>query len=123
MLLQRREAALKSTYTRQASYVPARPPLGPSRRLKNVLGISYDFLWAVIYLKKGTFQFGRFQLDVADHLLLHDKKPLPLPPKAFDTLLYLVENSRRLVTREELIKAVWPNSFVEDGTCRSTSLW
>jgi eukaryotic-like serine/threonine-protein kinase len=79
------------------------------------LGISYDFLWAVIHLKKGTFQFGRFQLDAADHLLLCDKKPLSLPPKAFDTLLYLVENSRRLVTREELIKAVWPNSFVEDG--------
>jgi Tol biopolymer transport system component len=51
-----------------------------------------------------------------DQLLLYDGKPIPLPPKTFETLVYLVENPGRLVTREELIKAVWPNSFVEDGS-------
>jgi Tol biopolymer transport system component/DNA-binding winged helix-turn-helix (wHTH) protein len=67
-------------------------------------------------LKKESFQFGPFCLDVTDHLLLRGNDPISLAPKAFDTLLYLAKNSRRLVTREELIKAVWPNSFVEDGS-------
>jgi Tol biopolymer transport system component/DNA-binding winged helix-turn-helix (wHTH) protein len=67
-------------------------------------------------LKSLSFQFGPFRLDASDHLLLRDRTPLSLPPKAFDTLLYLVQNGGRLVTREELISAVWPNSFVEDGS-------
>ncbi len=67
-------------------------------------------------MKRQTFQFGPFRLDAADHLLLRDGKPLPLPPKAFDTLLYLVQNCPHLVSRDELIRAVWPDSFVEDGS-------
>ncbi|HEX4168225.1 MAG TPA: winged helix-turn-helix domain-containing protein [Bryobacteraceae bacterium] len=67
-------------------------------------------------MKTRRFQFGPFHLDATDQLLLRDGKPLPLTPKAFETLAYLVENPVRLVTREELIKAIWPNSFVEDGS-------
>ncbi len=67
-------------------------------------------------MKNRCFQFGPFHLDPADQLLLREGKPLSLAPKAFETLLYLVENPHRLVTREELIKAIWPNSFVEDGS-------
>src|SRR5215831_2944973 len=61
------------------------------------------------------FLFGPFRLDAADHLLLRGDIPVPLPPKAFDTLVYLLENSQRLITREELMRAVWPDSFVEDS--------
>ncbi len=67
-------------------------------------------------LKRQQFQFGPFRLDAADHILLREGKPLPLPPKAFETLVYLLENSGRLVTRDELISAIWPDSFVEDGS-------
>ncbi len=67
-------------------------------------------------MKTQRFQFGSFYLDTVDHLLARDGQPLPLPPKAFETLQYLLEHSSRLVTREELIKAIWPNSFVEDGS-------
>lgn len=66
-------------------------------------------------LKKKQLAFGPFRLDPLNRLLLRDQKPLPLSPKAFDTLVYLVENSGRLVTRDELMQAVWPDSFVEDA--------
>ncbi len=65
-------------------------------------------------LERQSFEFGSFRLDVGGHLLLRDGKPVPLTPKAFDILLYLVRNPRRLATREELMKAVWPDSFVEE---------
>ncbi|MGH9455126.1 MAG: winged helix-turn-helix domain-containing protein [Terriglobia bacterium] len=60
------------------------------------------------------FEFGTFRLDVAGHFLLRDGRPVALTPKAFDILLYLVRNPRRLATRDELMKAVWPDSFVEE---------
>ncbi|MGH9396395.1 MAG: winged helix-turn-helix domain-containing protein [Terriglobia bacterium] len=66
-------------------------------------------------LKSKQLEFGPFRLDIANNLLLHDQKPIPLAPKAYDTLLFLLQNSNRLVTRDELMKAVWPDSFVEDG--------
>lgn len=66
-------------------------------------------------LKNKQLEFGPFAVDIAGQQLLRDSKAIPLPPKAFDTLLFLLSNSRRLVTREELMKAVWPDSFVEDG--------
>lgn len=50
-----------------------------------------------------------------NHELLREDKPVSLAPKAYDTLLFLLENPRRLVTREQIMKAVWPDSFVEDG--------
>jgi DNA-binding winged helix-turn-helix (wHTH) protein len=61
------------------------------------------------------FAFDGFTLDPANHLLLRDGSQVALPPKAFDTLAYLVENHSRLVTRDELMKAVWPDTFVEDA--------
>ncbi len=67
-------------------------------------------------MKRLHFRFGPFHLDPADQLILRDGKPLSLAPKAFDTLVYLAQHGKRLVTRDELIKAVWPNSFVEDGS-------
>ena len=62
-----------------------------------------------------TYQFGPFHLDAGERLLLKDGRPIPLPPKAFDTLLLLVENSGRLIEKEELMKSVWPDSFVEEN--------
>lgn len=66
-------------------------------------------------LKNIQLEFGPFRVDTANQLLLYGEKHIPLAPKAYDTLLFLLQNSNRLVTRDELMRAVWPDSFVEDG--------
>jgi TolB-like protein len=63
-----------------------------------------------------VYEFGPFRVDAAQHLLFRDGVPVPLTPKAFDTLLVLVENSGRLVEKDNLMKEVWPDSFVEEGS-------
>ncbi len=60
------------------------------------------------------FQFGEFRLYPTENLLLREDTAIPLAPKAFDILLYLVQNSGRLVKRESLMEAIWPDSFVEE---------
>jgi DNA-binding winged helix-turn-helix (wHTH) protein len=47
--------------------------------------------------------------------LLREDRPVPLPPKSFDILLVLVENSEKVVSKDELLKAVWPDTFVEES--------
>jgi pimeloyl-ACP methyl ester carboxylesterase/DNA-binding winged helix-turn-helix (wHTH) protein/class 3 adenylate cyclase len=64
---------------------------------------------------KRFYVFGVFRIDVTDRLLFDEKSPLPLTPKAFDTLLFLVENSGRVLTRDEIMTEVWPDSFVEEN--------
>jgi DNA-binding winged helix-turn-helix (wHTH) protein/WD40 repeat protein len=66
-------------------------------------------------LNEQCFQVGEFFLDPANRLLRHGEAPVSLSPKAFDALVYLVRNPRRLLTREELIHALWPDSYVEEG--------
>jgi DNA-binding winged helix-turn-helix (wHTH) protein len=61
------------------------------------------------------FEFGPFKLDPAHRLLTRRGKSIPLTPKAFDTLMVLVEHSGTLVGKEELIKSVWPETEVEEG--------
>src|SRR5215472_4557690 len=65
--------------------------------------------------KNHFYRFGSFRLDPAKRLLLRGQKPVSLMPKAFDTLLVLVENRNRLVGKEELMKTLWPDSFVEEA--------
>src|SRR5205085_5121567 len=57
-----------------------------------------------------------FCLDEAERALLRDGKPVSLTPKAFDTLLVLVSRSGHLVEKDELLKEVWPDTFVEEAT-------
>ena len=61
------------------------------------------------------YEFGPFRLDPAEHLLLRDGHPVSLTSKVFDILKVLVENSGHLLEKEELMQAVWPDSFVEEG--------
>jgi TolB-like protein/DNA-binding winged helix-turn-helix (wHTH) protein/Tfp pilus assembly protein PilF len=63
---------------------------------------------------KHFFEFGPFRLDPAERLLLRNNQTIPLAPKAFDTLLLLVENSGHLLTKDELMKRLWPETFVEE---------
>ena len=62
-----------------------------------------------------VYEFGPFRLDPREHLLLRDGEPILLSAKAFDLLLVLVRNNGRLVTKSQLIKIVWPSTFVEEG--------
>jgi eukaryotic-like serine/threonine-protein kinase len=61
------------------------------------------------------FRFGQFVLDPARRTLSCADSPIPLTPRAFDVLLFLVQNPNRLVTKEELLQAVWGGTFVEEG--------
>src|SRR5687768_16255670 len=61
------------------------------------------------------YEFGPFQLDTANHSLLRDGQLVQLTPKAFDLLEVLVQNNGRLIEKDELLKEVWPDSFVEEG--------
>lgn len=60
------------------------------------------------------YRFGAFTLLPADKQLLREGKPVALAPKIFDTLLMLVESQGRLVKKEEFLKRVWQDSFVEE---------
>lgn len=61
------------------------------------------------------YQFCRFRFDPDNHLLESDNGPISLTPKAFEILLILVENGSRLTSKEELMRRVWPDSFVEEA--------
>ena len=64
---------------------------------------------------KRLYIFGAFRIDVSDRVLFGESGAMPLTPKAFDTLLYLVENNGRVLTRDEIMTEVWPDSFVEEN--------
>src|SRR6202789_4596995 len=61
------------------------------------------------------FNFGEFALDPGRRTLSRADSPVFLTPKAFDVLLFLAQNPHRLVTKEELLQAVWGGTFVEEG--------
>ena len=62
-----------------------------------------------------VYDFGPFRMDPTERVLLRDGRPLAVTSRAFDTLLVLVQNAGRLVDKTELMRAVWPDSFVEEG--------
>jgi TolB-like protein/DNA-binding winged helix-turn-helix (wHTH) protein/Flp pilus assembly protein TadD len=64
---------------------------------------------------KELFEFDSFRLDPAQHMLLRDGEPVPLEPKVFETLLALIQHGGLLVGKEELMRTVWPDSFVEES--------
>jgi TolB-like protein/DNA-binding winged helix-turn-helix (wHTH) protein len=61
------------------------------------------------------YEFGKFVLDPKKRTLLWDRSPVHLTPKTFDILLVLLRNPNRVVSKDELMKAVWPDTFVEEG--------
>src|SRR6476659_10538881 len=64
----------------------------------------------------GVLYFDPYRIDLGQRLLFRGSEVLPLEPKAFDTLLALAEANGRLVTKEELLRLVWPDTFVEEGS-------
>src|ERR1700756_4073044 len=61
------------------------------------------------------YYFGQFVLDPGRRMLSREDSPVCLTPKAFDVLFFLVQNPNQLVTKEELLQAVWGDTFVEEG--------
>jgi DNA-binding winged helix-turn-helix (wHTH) protein/tetratricopeptide (TPR) repeat protein len=64
---------------------------------------------------KVLYEFGPFRVDPDKQVLLCEDRPVALAPKAFETLLILVRHSREVVSKDELMKAVWPDAFVEEA--------
>ena len=62
--------------------------------------------------------FQSFRLDTLNHCLCQGNERVAIPPKAYDLLRFLVENPGRLISREELLKAVWPDTFVNPEILR-----
>src|SRR5437868_2644595 len=74
------------------------------------------FLKAVMSKSVNHFyEFGPFRIDVANRLLLRDGAPLPLTPKAVDTLLALIQSGGQVLKKDDLMKLVWPDTIVEEG--------
>lgn len=67
-----------------------------------------------------AYWFGRFQLDPDSGVLSRDGQPIQLTPKAFNTLLYLLDRSGKLVTKDELMKALWPDAYVAESNLTQT---
>jgi DNA-binding winged helix-turn-helix (wHTH) protein len=67
-----------------------------------------------------AFRFGPFTLIPTEGLLLKDQEPIPLAPKAFDLLAFLSANPDRLLTKMELMQAVWSDSVVEESNLAYT---
>lgn len=67
------------------------------------------------HIPKQLYGFGSFTLDPHERVLLREGRSVQLPPKDFDMLLVLVENHGRVLEKEELMKRVWPDSFVEEA--------
>jgi len=62
-----------------------------------------------------TYDFGPFRLDPRERLLIRDGQSIPLTPKAFDLLVYLVERHGRLAEKQALMSALWPDTVVEEA--------
>ena len=72
------------------------------------------------WLNKHSYRFEEFTLDADQKVLLRQGKPLLLAPKVLDTLLTLVQNSGRIIEKAELMKRLWPDTFVEESNLTYT---
>ena len=61
------------------------------------------------------YEFGPFRLEPSERLLRRSGESVSLPPKAFETLLLLVQNSGHVLSKDELMRTLWPDTFVEEN--------
>ncbi|HKQ73144.1 MAG TPA: winged helix-turn-helix domain-containing protein, partial [Blastocatellia bacterium] len=62
-----------------------------------------------------VYEFGKFVLDPEGKTLFYGGKPIHLPAKEFETLLLLVENNHKALSKDEMMEAIWQDSFVEES--------
>jgi TolB-like protein/Tfp pilus assembly protein PilF len=70
--------------------------------------------------ERRLLEFGAFRLDFANRLLLRGAAPVALTPKTFDLLALLAERAGELVTKDEILERIWPDTFVEEGNLTQT---
>jgi DNA-binding winged helix-turn-helix (wHTH) protein len=61
------------------------------------------------------YEFDEFRLDADRRVLTREGEPLALTPRVFDTLLYFVQHANRVILKDELMRAIWADSFVEEN--------
>src|SRR5437667_11864556 len=71
-------------------------------------------------LISNLYAFGEFRLNVQNRVLRLREEPIALTPKAFEVLLFLIQHSGEIVSKEALMRAVWPESFVEESNVTQT---
>ncbi len=69
----------------------------------------------MIRAAKQFYEFGPFRIDAVERLLSREGEVVPLTPKVFDTLLVLVENSGHILSKDDVMKTVWPDTVVEEA--------
>ncbi len=89
-------------------------PARPQKALKNSSKIFLNTRF-MAEQESHFYAFGRFRLKTAERVLLREGEPVPLTPKVFDILLTLVEQGGHVVEKDDLMKRVWPSTFVEEG--------
>src|SRR5215510_12116378 len=91
----------------------------PPGVLKGALQNDYKRITAVSLAMSDTsrsvLEFGRFRLEPAESRLTKGGAPVQITPKALELLVALATRPGRLVTKEELVALVWPDTFVEEG--------
>jgi hypothetical protein len=86
-----------------------RSRLGSSRRTSII---------RALVLAEFSLSFGPFRLNPTRRVLLRDGKPLRLGSRALDLLIALVDNGKDLISKEDLLKRVWPDTFIEEANLR-----
>jgi DNA-binding winged helix-turn-helix (wHTH) protein/tetratricopeptide (TPR) repeat protein len=66
-------------------------------------------------MERISYEFGSFQVNSGEREVRREGKPLPLTPKVFDILLVLIQNPGRILTKDEIMKQVWPDTIVEES--------
>ena len=64
---------------------------------------------------KTIYEFGPFRIDLERYLLLRDDKTVPLSPKVFETLIFLIEHRGTVVKKDDIMSRIWPDTFVEES--------
>src|SRR5271167_2856541 len=65
---------------------------------------------------EGIYEFGEFRIEALARTLRREEESVTLNRRAFDVLLYFVQNPGRVLTRDELLKNVWPDTFVDENS-------
>ena len=81
-------------------------------------GLTFFCYFSDIVISEPTnvlYEFGPFRLEVDEHRLVREGHSIPLTGKAFDTLCVLVERHGKLVSKQDLMSAVWPETTVEEN--------
>src|SRR5215472_8960449 len=77
--------------------------------------MAVDFALDMATEHKVLYEFGPFRADPDQQVLLRDNQPVAITPKVFETLLLLIRRSGEVVTKDDLMKELWPDAFVEES--------